>query len=150
MKLAIISNEHKLSGKLTRFFTDSYAYHVAWIDEEDGLIYDMNLLRRRRPWPHYPPENKIALHDFPEVTKEYLEYQLTHDENWYGVLDYCLFGLRPFYHLVGKSTRNAGGEICSEMINIDLWNCGVQTPFKLGDEPPSPADIEKWAKTTGR
>lgn len=150
MKLAVIHNKHKLSGKLTNFFTGSYAYHVAWVDEENGLMYDMNLLRRRRPWPHYDDATELNLYDVPEVTSEYLEHQLTTDESWYGVIDYLLFLTRPLYHLVGKSTRNAGGIICSEQINIDLWNCGVQTPYQLNGEPPSPADIEKWIRTTGR
>lgn len=113
-------------------------------------MYDMNLLRRRRPWPAYGPNTDVSLYSCPEVTKEYLEWQLSHDDNVYGFLDYILFGLRPLYHLVGKSTRNASGEICSEMVNNDLRNCGVQTPFKPDDEVPSPADLERWLKTTGR
>ena len=48
MKLAIIYNEHKFSGKLTKFFTGSYAYHVAWVDEEAGFMYYIHLLFRRR------------------------------------------------------------------------------------------------------
>jgi len=48
-------------------------------------MYDMNLLRRRRKWPHYP-EAQVALFDSPaDVTREYLEEQLTSDENRYGV-----------------------------------------------------------------
>ncbi len=150
MKLAIIYNEHKFSGKLTKFFTGSYAYHVAWVDEEAGLMYDMNLLFRRRIWPHYEAPATWKLYDFPEVTREYLEYQLTNDDNTYGVLDYCMFLIRPLFHLVGKSTVNAGGIICSERINMDLWNCGVPTVFRTVDEPPSPADIDEMAKAMGR
>jgi hypothetical protein len=150
MKLAIIKNEHKLSGKLTKFFTDSYAYHVAWVDEKDKVMYDMHLRRRRASWPRYNDSTSITFHDFPEVTRQYLEHQLTVDQNVYGVMDYILFGVRPLFHLVGKSTRNAGGVICSEMINIDLWNCGVQTPWRMSDAPPSPGDFERWVKTIGK
>ena len=84
------------------------------------------------------------------MTREYLEYQLTNDDNTYGVLDYCMFLIRPLFHLVGKSTVNAGGIICSERINMDLWNCGVPTVFRTVDEPPSPADIDEMAKAMGR
>lgn len=150
MKIAIIHNTHAFAGKLTNFFTGSYAYHAAFVDEAKGYMYDMNLLRRRRPWPAYGNDVQIDLYDCPEVTAEYLEWQLTHDNDTYGIWDYVLFALRPLYHLVGKSTKNAQGKICSEMVNDDLRNCGVQTPFKPTDEPPSPADLERWLKTTGR
>lgn len=143
MKLAFIFNHTKFSGRLTRFFTGCYAYHAAWVDEEAGLMYDMHLIRRRRRWPHYP-DAQVLLFDFPQVTREYLEQQLTDDDNTYGVWDYMLFGLRPVYHLFGLSTRNAGGVICSELINIDAWKCGVVTPFSVLDQPPSPCDLYRW------
>ena len=141
MKIAFISNPNKLSGKLTKFFTGSYCYHVALVDEERGLMYDQNLLFRRRIWPHYGPETTVVLIDTPvPVTSEYLEQLLSTDENTYGWVDYCLFALRPIYHLFGKSTRNAGGVICSERLdNIFIAN-GWQHRF---DEVPSPADLEK-------
>ena len=37
MKIAIIINANKLSGRLTQRFTGCPAYHVAWVDEEAGL-----------------------------------------------------------------------------------------------------------------
>ncbi len=149
MKIAIILNTGNLSGKLTKFFTGCYAYHTAWVDENAGLMYDMNLLRRRRKWPHYP-DAQVALFDSPtDVTREYLEEKLTSDENRYGVLDYLMFALRWLYHLVGKSTRNAGGVICSEMVNNDIWACGGTTPWQPGDAPPSPCDILHWLQKGG-
>lgn len=143
MKLAIIFNQDKLFGKLTKFFTGEYAYHTGWVDEENGLIYDMHWKRRRRAWPRYE-EDEIKLYDFPQVTREYLEFQLTMDNTSYGWKDYILFALKPIYHFFGKSTRNANGVICSEMCNIDMILCGVHTPFKLDDAPPSPADMYHW------
>jgi hypothetical protein len=144
MKLAIIFNRRKLSGWLTRFFTGCYAYHVAWVDEERGLMYDMHLIRRRRTWPHYP-DSQVLLFDAPApVTREYLEARLTDDGQWYGVFDYLLFALRPLYHLFGQSTRNAGGVICSEMVNNDIWRCGGVTPWRPDHEPPSPCDFYRW------
>ena len=144
MKLAIIFNANKLSGRLTQFFTGCSAYHVAWVDEERGLMYDMNLLRRRRKWPYYH-DGEFALYDAPaNITAEYLEEKLTSDENRYGVFDYLLFALRPLYHVLGKSTRNAGGLICSEMVNNDLWACDGSTPWHPDDAPPSPCDLFRW------
>lgn len=146
MKIAIICNPNKLSGRLTRLFTGCTAYHVAWVDEEGGAMYDMNLLRRRRKWPYYP-EGLVLLFDAPTaVTVAYLEAQLTSDENRYGITDYLLFALRPLYHLFGKSTRNAGGVICSEMVNNDIRACGGETPWRPNDAPPSPCDLYGWLK----
>lgn len=145
MKLGIIFNQNKYNGKLTKFFTGCYAYHTVWVDEEAGLMYDMNMIRRRRYWPRYNAD-EVLLFDFPEVTREYLEEKLTSDSNGYGYLDYILFGFRWFYHLIGKPTRNQSGVICSEMTNIDLRNCGVVTPWELNSAPPSPCDIYNWVK----
>jgi hypothetical protein len=147
IKLAIIFNENKLSGKLTKFWTGCYAYHAAWVDLDNNKMYDMNLLRRRQLWPHYGAETSVLLFDAPgNVTAEYLESQLETDESRYGVFDYCLFALRPLFHLFGQSTRNAGGVICSEMVNQDIWECGGVTPFHPMTEPPSPCDLYRWIK----
>lgn len=146
MQLAVIFNAQKLSGRLTRLFTGCAAYHVAWVDEEAGLMYDMNLLRRRRKWPYYP-QDRVALFDAPAlVTRDYLEDKLTSDENRYGFTDYLLFALRLLYHLFGRSTRNAGGVICSEMVNDDIWACGGVTPWRPSDAPPSPCDLYGWLR----
>ena len=147
MKLAIILNDDKLSGKLTKIFTGCAAYHAAWVDEDEGLMYDMHWIRRRRLWPHYR-SGQVILHDFPKVTREYLEERLSTDEVWYGVLDYVLFALRPIYHLFGKSTRNASGQICSGMINLDLIACGYATPWPVLGAEPSPCDLLRWIQPT--
>lgn len=143
MKLAIIFNRRRFSGMLTRLFTGCYAYHCAWVDEEGGHMYDMHLIRRRRVWPYYD-EGQVLLFDVPAVTREYLEHQLSTDSNTYGFFDYLLFGLRGLFHLVGKSTRNAGGVICSEMVNIDMRACAQGTPWRETDPPPSPCDLYRW------
>lgn len=149
MKLAVIFNDKKLSGKLTKLVTGCYAYHVAWVDESGGKMYDMHWIRRRRNWPYYS-SGEVLLFDFPEVTKEYLEHKLDTDKQTYGWKDYVLFGLRPIYHLFGKSTRNVGGVICSEMTNDDARACGVDTPWKPHLAPPSPCDWYHWLLGSGR
>jgi hypothetical protein len=129
----------KPSSTLTKLFTGSTCYHVFFVDEDAGRMYDMNLLRRRRLWPHYPPE-RVILSDCPvEVPPEYMEHMLDIDEATYGWRDYLLFALRPLYHLIGKSTRNVGGVICSEMVANDLIALGWHVRFP---EVPSPADLE--------
>jgi hypothetical protein len=150
MKIAFIFNRRKLSGWLTRIWTGCYAYHVAWVDEAAGLMWDMHLLRRRRTWPHYP-KDEVLLFDPPAaVTREYLEDRLTRDGSVYGVLDYLLFALRPLYHLFGASTRNAGGVICSEMVNNDIWAFGGRTPWKPHEPPPSPCDLYRWLSNNSK
>lgn len=144
-KLAIFYN-HRLSGRLTKLFTGSFAYHVGWICEAEDKFYDMHLIRRRRVWSEEKTGRDYILRDFPMVTHDYLELQLDEDINTYGVIDYVMFAFRPIYHLFGKSTRNASGVICSEMCNYDLIRCGYKTPWKVIDEVPAPADFEKWLK----
>lgn len=136
MKVAFIYGK-KPSSLLTWLFTGSRCYHVAFTDGEK--MWDMHLIRRRRPWPHYPAE-RVILVDCPvPVNAAYLEHMLETDERTYGWLDYLLFAMRPVYHLFGKSTRNAGGLICSEQVADDLAKFGWPIRF---DEVPSPADLE--------
>jgi hypothetical protein len=145
MKIAIIFNADKLSGKLTNFFTGCHAYHVGFVDVENNKFYDMNLIRRRRIWSEYARKREYLLFEAPgNVTRDYLEHMLDTDKNRYGVIDYCLFALRPIYHLLGASTRNAGGVICSEMINIDVQACHGFTPWALDAPPPSPCDWHRY------
>lgn len=150
MKLAIIFNDKKLFGRLTKLFTGLSAYHVGWVDEEHNKFYDMHAIRRRRYWSDYEHDKRYVLVDFPEVTKKQLEHELDVCDQLYGIVDYVLFGLRPLFHLFGQSTRNAGGIICSEMVNIDAIIAGVNTPWPLDAPPPSPADWYRWALVSGR
>lgn len=145
MHLAVIFNEDRLSGKLTRWFTGCYAYHVAWVDLPNGKMYDMHFQRRRRLWPSYY-DSQVLLFDVPEMTVAIQERQLETQNYVYGVLDYALFLVRPLFHLFGKSTRNVNGVICSEMVNNDMRLAGIETPWEVTDEPPSPCDIYRWIK----
>ncbi len=147
-KLVIFFDQKRFLGKLTKFFTDSYAYHVAWVDEENDRLYDMSLIRRRRLWSAKQQEGiEYILHDFPFVTSHYLERALDTDNSYYGFVDYILFALRPIYHLFGKSTVNKHGIICSEMCNNDLIACGYITPWSRTDEAPAPGDLDRWITT---
>lgn len=146
MKLAIIHApaDKRISAWLTQLFTGSTAYHCGFVDESDGTFFDMNLLPRKVAWPRYAPPKWVNLYPVPMLTRAQCEAYLKIDGSVrYGVMDYILFGLRPLYHLFGKSTRNAGGMICSEMCAVWLERSGYDAPT----EPvPSPADLEAWAR----
>jgi hypothetical protein len=141
MKIGFSYSTTKISGKLTKFWTGSYAYHAFIVDEDNGVMYDQNLLVRVRNWPHYGDNTTIKLVESPvPISSDYMVQMLRTSEDAYGVLDYILFALRPIFHLFGRSTRNAGGVICSEMVYNVLKNNGWTHEFK---EVPSPADLEK-------
>lgn len=139
MKIAFFFNEEKFCGKLTKFFTGCYCYHVGFVDEERDILYDMNLTRRKRRWSIYGSRKNAILVEAPvEITADYLEEQLLVDDSLYGVADYSLFMLRPMYHWFGKSTRNVGGMICSELVYNGLYAHGWSVKFP---EVPSPCDL---------
>jgi hypothetical protein len=136
MKLAFIYGKQP-SSTLTKIFTGSSCYHVGFTD---GVkFWDMHLIRRRRLWSTYAHKQTVLIDTPVPITAEYLDHKLDTDEARYGIIDYLLFGLRPIYHLFGKSTRNVGGLICSEMVADDLNAHGWRYTFK---EVPSPADLE--------
>ena len=136
MKIAFIYGK-KPSSTLTKIFTGSSCYHVGFTD---GVkFWDMHLIRRRRLWSIYNNKKTVLIEAPVSITAEYLDHKLDTDDAKYGIIDYGLFGLRPIYHLFGKSTRNAGGIICSEMVVDDLNANGWRYTFK---EVPSPADLE--------
>ena len=137
MKIAIISNPKKLSSKLTQFFTGSPAYHICFVDESIGKMWDMNLLFRRRLWPHYKPEN-VTFYQCPvNVTVDDLELWLDTDEDWYSVLEYTAFAIKKIFTGYKPSFK---GAICSEKVAQILEKNGWLSPF---ESTPSPADFEK-------
>ena len=137
MKIAIISNPKKLSSKLTQYFTGSPAYHICFVDEQLGKMWDMNLIFRRRLWPHYKPEH-VTFYECPvNLTADELEWWLDHDEDWYGVLDYTAFAIKKLFTGFKPSFK---GAICSEKVLQILEKNGWLSPF---EGTPSPADFEK-------
>ena len=137
MKIAIISNPKKLSGKLTQFFTGSPAYHICFVEVGLGKMWDMNLIFRRRIWPHYKPEN-VTYYECPvHMTVADLEWWLDNDEDWYSVPDYTAFAFKKIFTKFKPSFK---GSICSEKVEQILQKNGWVSPF---DGIPSPADFEK-------
>jgi hypothetical protein len=142
IKLAIIFNENKLSGKLTKFWTGEYAYHIGFYDDTTDTFYDMSILPRKVYWSAKNYKD-FTLHT-TNLTAADCEAYLKQDSLYvrYGVIDYTLFALRPLFHFFGKSTRNANGWICSEMVNNWLWRKQLNaTEWNPKDAPPSPADF---------
>lgn len=136
--LAIISNPEKPSSWLTKYFTGSLAYHIGFVDTDAQKFYDMNLLFRRRLWPHYDASD-VVLYQCPvKVTREDLEHFLDTDEDHYGWLDYCWFGIKKM--LPGVKRPSFKGAICSEKVEEILQYCGWKSPF---NDVPSPADFER-------
>ena len=138
IQIAIISNPKKLSGRLTSIFAGSPAYHIGFVDTNSSKFYDMNLLFRRRNWPHYAAEN-VKLYQCPvEITAENLEEELDTSEDWYSPLDYLAFGFKKLFF---KSRPSFKGAICSEKVEQILVEYGGWvSPFKF---TPSPTDFEK-------
>lgn len=147
MKLAIIFNHDKILGKLTKYFTGCYAFHVAWVDLETDTVYDTNLYRRKRSWSGLYKEDQFLLFDVPKVKRDYLEYRLNFDLSSCTLLDLIQFYSRRVYHLLGISTYNIGGVTSADMCNTDIWECGGSTPFDLDKTPPSPCDLFNWLRS---
>lgn len=143
--LALISDKNKFSGKLTKFWTNSYAYHIGFVDVDSDTFYDMHWTPRKTSWSGHKYKNYIFY--VTGLTKLQCEEYMKMDslKQRYGWKDYTLFALRPLFHLFGYSTINAGGWICSEMVNEWLWrDKESSTPFYPKLAPPSPADFELW------
>jgi hypothetical protein len=145
VKFVLIYSHTKLSGKLTKLFTGSFAYHCGFLDEATDTFYDMHWIPRKISWSERGYKD-YTLHHCPLTAKDCEKYMKQDSlKIRYGWMDYILFALRPLYHLIGKSTRNADGWICSEMCNVWWWRKRHEgTPFDLDDAPPSPADFERW------
>jgi hypothetical protein len=139
--IAIISNEHKLSGKLAKWATGSSDYHIAFVDLDSMRMYDMNLLFRRRLWPHYQADSVSLFHCPVAVTRDDLEHELDTSDDWYGAFDYAWFAVKKLFgSLTAPSFK---GSICSEKVALILLRKGWQAPFV---SVPSPADFRPILK----
>lgn len=137
MQVAFVYGK-KPNSTLTRIFTGSTCYHVGFTDGE--WFWDMHQHRRVGPWKGRYPLARVILVDCPvPVTARFLDDQVLDQTVVYGFRDYIAFAFRWAYHLVGKSTRNYGGEICSEWVGNVLRLFGWPKTFP---EVESPADLE--------
>lgn len=137
MQVAFVYGK-KPNSTLTRIFTGSTCYHVGFTDGE--WFWDMHQHRRVGPWKGRYPAERVILVDCPvQITAALLDQQVLDQTVAYGWRDYLAFAFRWAYHLVGKSTRNYGGEICSEWVGNVLRAMGWDRSF---EEVEAPADLE--------
>lgn len=136
--IAIISNPDKISGILARWATGRPDYHIAFVDLDAHRMYDMNLLFRRRLWPHYKPEHVSLFYCPVPVTRDDLEWELDTSDDWYGVLDYCWFAVKKLFG--NPAAPSFKGSICSEKVANILIRKGWNAPFL---STPSPADFRE-------
>lgn len=149
-KVVLFLNKSLIRSKMCNILTGCYAYHTGFLIEDTNMFYDMYWMRRRREWHTITSnkEYKFEIYDAPvEIPETYLINQILDSGNVvYGVKDYAKFVVRPIYHVLGKSTRNSNGIICSEMVELDLIAHGWNSPLRtmLSCEPPSPCDLWKF------
>lgn len=168
VQLAIIYGKPgKFSADLTQFFTGCRAYHICYVVPKSGMAYDQHLLFRRFEWAgKYKPE-QVELYDCPyPITEEELIEEMLSDidqlcnskgsiwqrllNTMYGWRDYLLWGLRPLYHALGKSTPNLGGRVCSGRIRDIGASRGWFALGKVTDPEPSPCDWAKYLAEKGK
>lgn len=145
-KIVFFLNPKSFKGWLMKAFTGCYSYHCGFLMEDTQMFYDMFWMRRRAPWADVmaQPNHKGSIFkiiDSPvTIDESYLVDQILNHNTHYGVVDYAKFALRWVYHFVGKSTPNADGVICSEMVHVDLKAHHWSVVYK---EVPSPCDLIK-------
>jgi hypothetical protein len=141
MRVAIIKSTKRgyLPAILTRFLTGCSAYHIGFYSETSGYFYDMDLRRRRILWADYFNSSKMETEMFPcdDVSESYLKSLVLDSKYRYGFMDYILFLFRK----LGFKVKNRKGLICSEMVNNDLLNHKIKTPWARNAPPPSPCDF---------
>jgi hypothetical protein len=145
-KIVFFLNTKSFKGKLMKAVTGCYSYHCGFLVEDSQLFYDMFWMRRRRPWAEVVDQishddSIFKIVDSPvEIPEPYFIDKILNGNTHYSLGDYARFGLRWFYHLFGKTTVNADGLICSEMVHCDLVEHNWHVTFK---EVPSPCDLIK-------
>lgn len=149
-QIVVFMRRDTFFARLCRVFTGCYAYHVAFLVQagEGGhdWIYEMNWMRRRRI---STPRENVTAYVFPApvaIYEQYLIDQLKNRASHYGFADYLGFMWRPVAYLFKRTVPNGKGEICSEMVNIDLIEHGFESPWPIEGPPPSPCD---WFKLLG-
>lgn len=153
-KVIFFSRPKSFKNRAVALFTGCPFYHVGFLQWDEEEVYDMYFMRRKRTLAEVQRDNDhekmvFAIVDSPvEIPTKYFQDKILHQNEKYGFLDLLLFAVRPLYNLFGKTTRNQGGIICSEMVNNDLkahdkyqlaWKCNHP-------QVDSPCDIWRHLK----
>lgn len=138
----------KIQAFFTRLLTKCNAYHCGILIEDSDYLYDMYFMRRRRKWSEIKDSYSYEIVEAPiEIPETYLINEILNHNEAYGFKDFLKFGIRPLYHLIGKSTHNSNGIICSGMVAADLSNNGwSDMPEAWYKEEPSPCDLYRAFK----
>lgn len=145
MKVAFIRSRNRwyFPALLTRWFTGCGVFHVGFYSEETGSFYDMNVTRRKiKFFKSYLKDYKDYTLYPCRVTERYLEQKIETNQDKYSYIDYILF----FFRWLGFKVKDNKGLVCSEMVNEDLRQFNVDTPWPADAPPPSPCDLLNWFK----
>lgn len=147
-------NNKSIPGKVVKFLTGSYAYHMGFYVPGSDNIYDMNLLFRKLPngLSRLTPGLTVMMPCPVLITEDMLKQAVFDGVNefcsggpanaTYGFKDYLAFFFRGVYKYFGNPTPNFKGKICSEKVNDILVEHGWSSPFTT--EVPSPADFARY------
>jgi len=146
-QIVFVINKRIFNGKLTRFFTGCYCYHVGILI--DGNFYDIAPFKGRRVKKyepqHYENDEHIIFDSLVNIKEEMLIDKIINLNIHYGYLDYFLFLFKPLIRIFPKfKLINPRGEICSEQVNNDLFESGMRTPWHPSDHPPSPCTMLEY------
>lgn len=146
-QIVFVLNNRRLSGRLTRFFTGCYCYHVGI--RIGDKFYDMKWRRRVRDWkPSYYPNDRYIVFNSPvKINEKFLIEKMIGTDAHYGFKDYLLFALKPLFKLFKIPLKNQDGMICSEQVNNDLIDMGWNSPWSKTEHPPSPCEMLRYFKS---
>lgn len=148
IKIAIICDKSRFSAILQRLGVylgkrldcPEYPYHAAFLDDETGDMWDMNVRFRKLPPGAYKSKTIFIFASPVPVSREYLDKHV--GKHLYGVLDVL------FYLPAKWFGWNLPGDHCSEVINDFLRDNGAITPWSFYDDPPSPCELLKWCASS--
>jgi len=140
-KIVFIVNKRKFFGILTRIFTGCHCYHCGILIGDN--FYDVSWRRRRSEWsPESYPNAKVIVFDSPiEIDEKILINKMMSSKETYGILNYFLYAIKPFFRALKIPMWNMGGIICSEQVNEDLIDAGWHSPWEKKRHPPSPCKM---------
>lgn len=144
-KIVFVINKRIINGKLTKFFTGCYCYHIGILI--NGKFYDVSPFKGRRVQDYKPENYKDDYHiifDSPvEISEAELIHKMEEHNKPYGFIDYIMFLFRPLNRIFPNFKMfNPYGVICSEQVNQDLYDAGwYGTPWNVKYHPPSPCEM---------
>jgi len=143
-EIVFVINKRIINGKLTRFFTGCYCYHVGILI--DDKFYDVSPFTGRRVGKyeptHYKDDEHIIFDSPVEINETLLIDKLENHNKLYGFIDYLFYLLKPIKRIFPNfKLFNPYGVICSEQVNNDIIDSNFVTPWPKNEHPPSPCEM---------